>query len=125
MAKSDGRFKSTQALANIAKILGLMADGAPVSTTCVSAVLGLRVDSVADYLRYMGRTGLAHCSQRAVTYQSGSHPACWLIGPEPAIAPKKAACTMPRKVYFRKEWGGPVPAMYEPMAYLYGRMNNT
>lgn len=117
-----GHLCSPPALANIAKILAYMTGRDHVTIPQLMAVTGLGEMSVGDYLRHLAGQGRVHCTQRAATYQGGSYPAKWAVGPRPNDLPLESECAMPRKVVVRKTWSDAAPAMFEPMAYFFGRM---
>jgi hypothetical protein len=121
-APKTGRLCSPPALANIAKIIDFMTGRDHTTIPQLMNVTGLSEESVSDYLRHLAGQSRVHCKQRAVTYKGGSHAAKWAIGPRPHDMPLESECAMPRKVTVRQSWEDAVPAMFEPMAYFFGRM---
>ena len=121
MSDHHSRFSTPAVLAKMEKIDAFMAQRETATIAEISAHVGLSVSVMYEYLRHMSNEKRLHCCQRASNYQSGSRPALWKAGPAPDESKYDADDCMPRQVTVRQSWADAVPAMFEPMAYLFGR----
>jgi hypothetical protein len=121
MSTPANRYSTPQSREKIARIEALMRERPHVTVSILMEECDMGEVSAGDYLRQMQREGLVHLIERARTYQNGSYPALWKIGPAPEGHRVEGLIDIPQRVIVRKVWSGPVPSMFEPKAFLYGR----
>ena len=110
-------YKSARTTAVIEQIRSFIEKCGQADTKQLAIETGMTQCHVGSYLRHMASVNLVVCMSDSVAVHRGRLPAVWVLGD----VDLSDSDDMPRRVVVSSGWTGGLPAMFEPMAFLYGR----